>query len=101
MEAIFQSYTLPYNPLAISRKLLAKTYENFSKLLKTFYENFLRKLLKTSNPTLFQSSRNLTKTSCENFQFPPLLVTKTPLANFRFLHFWLRKLGTSNPLANF
>ena len=26
------------------------------KLLKTFYENFLRKLLKTSNPTLFQYS---------------------------------------------
>merc|ERR1712155_178950 len=67
----------------------------------------LRKLLKTSNPTLFQSSTF----GYENFQFlhfwlrklpiPPLLVAKTPLANFRFLHFWLRKLETSNPLANF
>jgi len=96
------------NPLAILRKLLKTSnptlfqtsYENFSKL-PNFYtlpilhssklltktsQNFLRKLLKTSNPALFQSSRNLTKTSYENFQF---------------LHFWLRKLETSNPLANF
>ena len=41
----------------------------------------LRKLLKTSNPTLFQSSRNLTKTSYENF------LRKLPI-----LHFWLRNL---------
>ena len=82
------------------------------KLLKTFYENFLRKLLKTSNPTLFQYSTfgyenlklpvpptwKLEKPpilhSFYNFQsstfgrkletlIPPLLVTKT--WNFQFL----------------
>ena len=77
------------NPLAILRKI--PNFHNLpilhsSKLLTKTSQIFCRKLLKTSNPALFQSSRNLTKTSYENFQF---------------LHFWLRKLETSNPLANF
>jgi len=79
------------------------------KLLKTFYENFLRKLLKTSNPTLFQSStfgyailRKLLKTSNPTlFLQLPILHFWTKTWNFQFLHFWLRKLETSNPLANF
>ena len=70
----------------------------------------LRKLLKTSNPTLFQSSRNLTKTSYENFSNLPILhfwlrnLTKTSYENFQsstFGYAILRKLltKTSNPLA--
>ena len=65
----------------------------------------LRKLLKTSNPTLFQTSyenfsKLLTKTS-QNFQSCTLPILSQSYENFQFLHFWLRKLETSNPLANF
>ena len=65
----------------------------------------LRKLLKTSNPTLFQTSyenfsKLLTKTS-QNFQSDTLPILSQSYENFQFLHFWLLKLETSNPLANF
>ena len=74
------------------------------KLLKTFYENFFRKLLKTSNPTLFQYSTfgyenlKLPVPPTWKLEKPPILHSSY---NFQFLHFWLRKLETSNPLANF
>merc|ERR1711952_94933 len=86
---------------------LTKTSQNFQSYT---LPNFLRKLLKTSNPALFQSSRNLTKTSYKNFQFLHFwlrnlanfskLFTKTS-QNFQsytlpILHFWLRKPETSS-----
>ena len=79
------------SPWRHGRKLpiLSQSYENFSKLpilhssklLTKTSQNFLRKLLKTSNPALFQSSRNLTKTSnsstfgYENLKLPILSQT--------------------------
>ena len=80
-------YTLPILHFWL-RNLTKTSYKNFSKLLtktsqnfqsSTFgYENFLPKLLKTSKPPLF-----VTKTSnSSSFRYE----------NFRFLHFWLRKL---------
>ena len=86
MEAIFQSsrnfqsYTLPYNHHA-----------NFeSCTLPIILLTFNPPLLVTKTSQNFQSSRNLTKTSCENF------------SNLPILHFWLRNLTktsskTSNP----
>merc|ERR1712020_755361 len=67
-------------------------------------------IMQTSNPALFQSSRNLTKTSYENFSNLPILhfwlrnLTKTSYENFQsstFGYAILRKLltKTSDPLA--
>ena len=115
------------NPLAILRKLLKTSKllhsSNPPLLVTQSYENFLQKLLKTSYenfsklPILhFWLWKLLTKTSqnfqsstfrYENFQFlqfslrklpiPPLLVTKTPLANFWFLDFGYKNLKLPIP----
>ena len=99
MEAIFQSsrnfqsYTLPYNHHANFESctlpiisltsnpplLVTKTSQNFQSytlpILSQSHKNFLRKLLKSSNPPL------LVTQSYENF------LRKLPI-----LHFWLRNL---------
>ena len=103
MAAIFsktsqniQSYTLPN----FWQKLLKTSYENFSKLPILHF--WLWKLL-TKTSQNFQSSTF----RYENFQFlqfslrklpiPPLLVTKTPLANFWFLDFGYKNLKLPIP----
>jgi len=93
VEAIFQSYTLPYNHHANFESctlpiisltsnpplLVTKTSQNFQSytlpILSQSHKNFLRKLLKSSNPPL------LVTQSYENF------LRKLPI-----LHFWLRNL---------
>merc|ERR1711923_179151 len=63
-------------PILHSSKLLMKTSQNFqtSTLFQSYtLPNLLRKLLKTSNPALFQSS----SFGYRKLPIPPLLATKT------------------------
>ena len=77
---ILSQLPILHSSLQSSCKLRILHSSNHLANFQSILHFWLRKLLKTSNPTLFQSSRNLTKTSYENF------------SNLPILHFWLRNL---------